>query len=230
MSAITKQLKFYFSDSNLSYDKFLSTEIQNSSDGWVSLPTILSFNRMKQLGADLPTTLESLEQSDFFDVDAENQKIRRKVPYIPGMGGNNTEKTLHIRGFPTTVTLSDLEEFFNGAKLETGCIRMRRDVKNKEFIGKVFVEFQSVSDAQQVLDSGLSYQETPLEIEFKQEWLSRHAKKTNSSSEASAAELRESITVEHVVKLSGLKNAVSYQGVKVIVYILYPSLSPIVIF
>ena len=215
MSAITKQLKFYFSDSNLSYDKFLSSEIQNSTEGWVSLPTILSFNRMKQLEADLPTTLAALEGSEFFDVDCENQKIRRKIPYIPGIAGNSVGKTLHIKGFPTTMELKDFEDYFSNANVETGCIRMRRDIKTKEFIGKVFVEFESSEEAKKVCDSGLTYQDVPLEIEFKREWLARHGKKTENGRGMEKDELREVLTGDHVVKLSGIRD-MSYQGVKVV--------------
>ena len=50
--SIGKQVEFYFSDSNLPRDKFLSQRIRESQDGWIDLALIASFNRIKRLGVD----------------------------------------------------------------------------------------------------------------------------------------------------------------------------------
>jgi hypothetical protein len=49
---VLKQLEFYFSDSNFPADKFLRGEAEKSEDGLsVPIETILSFKKMKNLGA-----------------------------------------------------------------------------------------------------------------------------------------------------------------------------------
>ena len=43
---IIKQIEYYFSDVNMSKDKFMQEEIQRDS-GWVNLDVLTKFNRLK---------------------------------------------------------------------------------------------------------------------------------------------------------------------------------------
>jgi hypothetical protein len=47
--ALAKLLSFYFSDANLRRDKFLIAEQAKTTEGWVPIRVLLTFNRIKQV-------------------------------------------------------------------------------------------------------------------------------------------------------------------------------------
>ncbi|ORZ17611.1 hypothetical protein BCR42DRAFT_412111 [Absidia repens] len=77
---IRKQVEFYFSDSNLPFDKFLWT-LTKKNDGWVPIKTLADFKKMKMITEDFDTVVAALkaEPSELLEVN-EEQKIRRKTP------------------------------------------------------------------------------------------------------------------------------------------------------
>jgi len=79
---IIKQIEYYFSDVNMSKDKFMQEEIQRDS-GWVRLDVLTKFNRLKILTTDFKVILEALKQStaNLLEIDEENNKIRRAKPF-----------------------------------------------------------------------------------------------------------------------------------------------------
>ena len=68
-------MDFYFSDKNLKKDKFLSSQIALSIDGFVPIQTIVDFNRMKSLKA----TVEDIKSLTFYNSQVEGDLIRKKV-------------------------------------------------------------------------------------------------------------------------------------------------------
>ncbi|EGV61135.1 hypothetical protein CANTEDRAFT_116460 [Yamadazyma tenuis ATCC 10573] len=156
---VTKQVEFYFSDSNLQTDRFL-WKIYEANDGWVELKTILTFGRMRQYRPE-DKVVEALKKSDKLVLSANNESIRRKDPLKEFNELKNSRKrnTVHIEGFPKTATQEDLEDFFNtkvaGNLPEEKVISSIRRIKNKstkEFFGVVDVEFKSTKDAEFVLN------------------------------------------------------------------------------
>ena len=53
---IVRQIEHYFGDYNLPRDKFLKETIQ-SDDGWVSMETMMKFQRLASLSTDIKVTL-----------------------------------------------------------------------------------------------------------------------------------------------------------------------------
>lgn len=121
---IRKQVNFYFSDSNLPYDKFLWTLRANTPEGckfWfvydltrkmtcqlnsivraclgIPLETIASFKKMKMITEDFDTIVKALKEveSDIYQVDEEGKNIRRKSEVVQQ---NHVERSIYVKGLP----------------------------------------------------------------------------------------------------------------------------------
>uniref|UniRef100_A0A671P3V6 Lupus La protein-like n=1 Tax=Sinocyclocheilus anshuiensis TaxID=1608454 RepID=A0A671P3V6_9TELE len=75
---VAEQIEYYFGDHNLPRDKFLKEQLQ-LDDGWVTLETMLKFNRLKSLTSDPAVIVESLQKSKtgLLEISEDKTKIRR---------------------------------------------------------------------------------------------------------------------------------------------------------
>ncbi|KAG0164380.1 hypothetical protein DFQ28_010517 [Apophysomyces sp. BC1034] len=176
---IVKQVEFYFSDSNLPFDKYLWNLTQQNKDGFVPISTIASFKKMRMISTDLNLIIEAIKSSDLLEVDEANEKLRRKTPVEEQ---NITGRSIYAKEFPkvdeeTTdhqeagekiLQLQDkIVEFFeqHGKVLS---IRMRKtDDRPSKFKGSVFVEFADAETAEKVAAMSLEYEGTPLTMQTK---------------------------------------------------------------
>merc|ERR1719338_81966 len=75
---IVQQFEFYFSDANITKDKFLLKHVKRNKEGFVSLKLISSFKRVKHLTKDWRQVLDSLEKkSKRLEVNDLKTKVRR---------------------------------------------------------------------------------------------------------------------------------------------------------
>lgn len=78
---IVTQVEFYFSDSNVSKDKFLLKHIRRNKEGYVSLKLVSSFKKIKQLTKDWRVVAHSLTKaSTKIQLNDQGSKIRRIDP------------------------------------------------------------------------------------------------------------------------------------------------------
>lgn len=176
---IIRQVEYYFSDVNLSKDKFMQEEIQKD-EGWMSLETLVKFNRLKQLSSDYAVIISALKKStnDLLEIDEENNRVRRSKP----LPENPTEfettlklNTVYAKGFPESLTLDDLISYFEqyGKVLQ---VHMRRVPLSKAFKGSVFVTFSTKEETDKFMElPEVKYEETTLERETQEAYLTRKA-------------------------------------------------------
>lgn len=150
---ILKQVEFYFSDQNLPTDKFLYTTAQ-SNDGWVPISTIACFSRMRRFQP-FTAIVDALKTSpELLEVSEDNELVRRKIPLVapePQQVANAFQRSIYAKGFgeEQDTTQFDIEAFFETfGKIKL--VRLRR-TDDKKFKGSVFVEFESLDDAQAFL-------------------------------------------------------------------------------
>jgi len=143
---IIKQVEYYFSDVNMSKDKFMQEEIQKDS-GWVTLEVLTKFNRLKCLSTDYKVIVDALKKSvsQLLEIDEENSKVRRAKPLPENLSEFETslkQNTVYVKGFPGNISLDELYAFFepHGKVLQ---IFMRRFPTTKQFKGSVFVTFET---------------------------------------------------------------------------------------
>lgn len=151
---VLKQVEFYFSDSNLPKDKFLWRTVQSNQEGWVSVSTIASFNRMKKYRP-LSAVVDALKKSDFLVVSENGEMIKRKNPILPPSDSDKQsrfQRSIYAKGFgeETPTTQEDLETFFQQFG-KVNEVRLRRD-DSKKFKESVFVEFAESEEAKKFLE------------------------------------------------------------------------------
>lgn len=176
---IKRQLEYYFGDHNLMRDKFLKEKIKED-DGWVTLETMLNFNRLKQLTEDHKLICLSLKESSLMEVNDACDKVRRKTDRP--LPEDNKEwkdavaaRTVYAKAFPADSNLDDLMEFFE-AYGNIDNLQMRREFHKKTvFKGSVFVTFQKKEDADKfVNESETKYKDQVLESKlFKEDYFKK---------------------------------------------------------
>lgn len=156
-----KQVEFYFSEFNFPYDRFLRTTAEKN-DGWVPISTIATFNRMKKFRP-IENVVEILRQSKILQVSEDGENVKRMVPLDLSKGKEarieREKRTLVIMEVPFNperLTISQLQEnvenFFHKLNDNIVQIRLKRDNK-KKFHGKVFIEFKTMEDAEEFLNT-----------------------------------------------------------------------------
>lgn len=75
---LPSQVEFYFSDSNLRFDKFLFGLV-GKENKWVPLKMVASFKRMQRF-KDFATIQTALEASELLELNLQKTMIKRKVP------------------------------------------------------------------------------------------------------------------------------------------------------
>ncbi|GJJ12621.1 hypothetical protein Clacol_006864 [Clathrus columnatus] len=151
---VLKQVEFYFTDSNLPFDKFLWTLHSANPEHWVPLATIVSFKRMRQFQSKgLPWIADLLrEQSNLVEIDSSGAKIRRRGEVK--RPADQLDRNVYAKGFgDETPTLQDeLDQFFSQWG-KVNAVRMRRVDHTKKFKGSVFCEFSSVDSVKKFLEA-----------------------------------------------------------------------------
>ncbi|TSK42105.1 Lupus La protein [Bagarius yarrelli] len=144
---VAEQVEYYFGDHNLPRDKFLKEQIQ-LDDGWVTLETMLKFNRLKNLTSDSAVIVESLKKSKtgLLEISEDQTKIRRNpskpLPeYTDEYKDALKHKSIYMKGFPLDTTLDDIKDWLSD-KGHVENIQMRKGPQ-KTFKGSIFAVLES---------------------------------------------------------------------------------------
>jgi len=87
-AAMRKQIEYYFSDENLSNDKFFHDKISEDKDGWLDMALIQSCNKIKSFGVSNEVLLDSIKESALESKnDASGCFVRRTVP-LPALSAS----------------------------------------------------------------------------------------------------------------------------------------------
>jgi lupus La protein len=233
---IIRQVEYYFSDINLSKDKFLQEEIQKDA-GWVPLNILTTFKRLKDLSSDSQVIIDSLKKStsNLLEIDEENKKVRRTKALPDDLAEfemTSKKNTVYVKGFPESLNLDELYSFFEkfGKVLN---IYMRRIPSTKTFKGSVFVTFET---NEQVTDfmakEEVKYEDVVLNRETQEAYFvrkgpefekKRNAKKDKEQEkeekkkqllEAEEAFLKEQKVPNAVLHLKGFNSEASRESIK----------------
>ncbi|KAI7884597.1 La-domain-containing protein [Lichtheimia hyalospora FSU 10163] len=183
---ILKQVEFYFSDSNLPFDKFLWTLKEKNSEGWVPLATIASFKKMKMITEDLPTVVAAIrdQPSELVELDESGENIRRKTPVVQQ---ESISRSIYAKGFPLVdenaenpkEALLQLQDKIDELFSEHGkvlAVRLRKtDGKPSKFKGSVFIEFSTPEEAENAVTKSLQYDGNDLLLKTKKAYVDEKA-------------------------------------------------------
>lgn len=187
---IRRQVEYYFNDFNLMRDQFLKNEIKLSKEagnnGFISIDTMLKFNRLAQLSTDKAKILASLADSKLVELNEEKTSVRRnperKLPVDDELYRANLKaRTCYCDGFPRDkedeieekgepATLDEIFEFVEGMELSAETVAMRKlkgkktedgevDPNAGKFTGSCFITFVTVNDCKTFLESEKKFRE-----------------------------------------------------------------------
>lgn len=154
LTAIRKQVEFYFSDSNLPRDRFLLAKTEEDPLGFVPLSTLLTFNRLKKMGvASVEMLSAALKSSTLLVLDDTKTKVRRSNP-LPKESMFPT-RAVHLKGWVPGGPEPDLDHLHklfspSGTVLSIKIRRWKDDAGAKHFRGSIFVEMDSPEAAERV--------------------------------------------------------------------------------
>ncbi|KAL1928853.1 hypothetical protein VTP01DRAFT_2639 [Rhizomucor pusillus] len=183
---VKKQIEFYFSDSNLPYDKYLWNESRKDPQGWVSLEKIAGFKKMQWYTKDYNTVVEALKEqpSDLIEIDEEGKRVRRKTKVVEK---KSVPCSIYAKGFPLVdegaedpVTAmfelqDEIEELFNQYG-KVVCVRLRKhDEKPYKLKDSAYIEFETPEQAQEVAKKSIKYKDTELLLKTKKQYLDEKA-------------------------------------------------------
>ena len=157
---VIRQIEYYFGDYNLTRDKFLKDTIK-ADEGWVSMETMLKFQRLSQICNDAKVILASIKKSTsgLMEVDEENSKIRRcpakALPENEEVVKAQAKMTVYVKGFEKEKTsLDDLLDFFSKYENVINVFKrtwMDKKSKDRFFKGSVFVTFKDRESAEKFM-------------------------------------------------------------------------------
>lgn len=97
---IVTQVEFYFSDANITKDKFLLKHVKRNKEGFVSLKLISSFKRVKNLTKDWRQVAEAIERkSARLEVNDLKTKVRR-LDVLPEYDETTPSRTVVALNLP----------------------------------------------------------------------------------------------------------------------------------
>jgi len=110
---ITQQVEFYFSDANITKDKFLLKHVKRNKEGFVSLKLISSFKRVKHLTKDWRQVAFAIKKcSKRLEVNDLETKVRR-LEELPPYDETTPSRTVVVLNLPMDrPTIEGVAEIF----------------------------------------------------------------------------------------------------------------------
>merc|ERR1719435_899792 len=110
---ITQQVEFYFSDANITKDKFLLKHVKRNKEGFVSLKLISSFKRVKHLTKDWRQVAFAIKKcSKRLEVNDLETKVRR-LEELPPYDETTPSRTIVVLNLPMDrPTIEGVAEIF----------------------------------------------------------------------------------------------------------------------
>ncbi|XP_058824613.1 la-related protein 7 [Topomyia yanbarensis] len=145
-NAIRSQMEFYFSDANLSKDRYLGQCIKN--DPFVALSEFLKFNRIKKLTDSVEDIVIALKNSELLQLSEDRSKVRRITEHTERP--NCEECTIYVECLPPKADHDWVRNVFSayGKVAYVSLPKFKYSKKIKEF---GFIEFEKESSVQKAL-------------------------------------------------------------------------------
>lgn len=126
---IATQVEFYFSDANITKDKFLLKHVKRNKEGFVSLKLISSFKRVKHLTKDWRQVAAAIERkSERLEVNDLKTKVRR-LDALPEYDETTPSRTVVALNLPLErPTIEGVAEIFSACG---DIVLIRQETKEK---------------------------------------------------------------------------------------------------
>ncbi|CAF0710768.1 unnamed protein product [Brachionus calyciflorus] len=149
---LLEQLEFYFSDSNLTKDRFLKKEIENSNEGFINLEIFLHFNKIRMLGLNLKDIRKSVKKSELLELNEDETMVRRITPFVELRQKDIDKKTIYVENIPSKITYEDLKEHFQQYG-KISYISLPKFQSTNQLKGFAFIEYDQKDDSKKAVEN-----------------------------------------------------------------------------
>jgi La-related protein 7 len=119
---IVKQVEFYFSDTNLPTDNYLMKYVKRDPQGFVPIPVVASFRKIKNLVKNHGVVAAALRNSPLLVVSEDGKKVRRVHP-LPEVDLEEVQaRTVVAENLPADHSIETIEQLFG----KVGNVKMVR--------------------------------------------------------------------------------------------------------
>ncbi|CAB3223894.1 unnamed protein product [Arctia plantaginis] len=144
---ILKQMEFYFSDANLSKDRFLGDLVKK--DPYVPIELFLKFNKIRSLTQDIVDIAKAMKNSTLLELSDDRLKVKRKTPILPY---DADSRTVYVESIPVTASREWLERVFSDYG-QVAYISLPKFKNSQKIKGFAFIEFNKPEDAQKCINT-----------------------------------------------------------------------------
>ncbi|KAG6549214.1 hypothetical protein Mapa_009200 [Marchantia paleacea] len=162
---IVKQVEFYFSDQNLPTDNYLMKFVKKDPEGFVPIPVVASFRKIKNLVKNHGIVAAALRNSTLLVVSEDGKKVRRAQP-LPDVDLEEVQsRTVVAENLPEDHSIESVEQLFgsvgnvkmvricqpeaaNGASQTAAKFKSDMVVSNKLH---ALIEFETVEQAEKAV-------------------------------------------------------------------------------
>ncbi|KAG2454540.1 hypothetical protein HYH02_000385 [Chlamydomonas schloesseri] len=128
LSALVKQVEFYFSDANLPTDKKLLKQIRKDPDGFVPVKLFANFRKVRALSKDVAIITEALRNAKLLQLSEDGKRVKRLVPVPDYDIGDIQRRTIVVENLPavsspTIESVTDMFRMYGRVKLVRICSR-----------------------------------------------------------------------------------------------------------
>lgn len=109
---VVKQVEFYFSDSNLPTDKYLMKFVKKDPEGFVPIPVVASFKKVKSIVSNHSLVAAALRTSSQLVVSEDGKKVRRLHPLADTDIEEVQSRTVVAENLPNDYSVQNLEKLF----------------------------------------------------------------------------------------------------------------------
>ncbi|XP_062527560.1 la-related protein 7 isoform X3 [Bombyx mori] len=144
---ILKQMEFYFSDANLTKDRYLGELVKN--DPYVALEVFLKFNKIRSMTQDIVDIAKAMKHSTMLELSEDKLKVKRKTSVI---SYDADARTVYVESIPVTASRDWLERVFSdfGTVVYISLPKFKNTQKIK---GYGFIEFNTTEEAQKCINT-----------------------------------------------------------------------------
>ncbi|XP_066583937.1 la-related protein 7 isoform X2 [Prorops nasuta] len=147
-AAILKQMEFYFSDANLSKDRFLSNLVKDDPN--IDIEVFTRFNKIRELTTSTSRIAKALQASNMLSLSADGTKVCRITPIK--QKENVDECTVYVQGLPPDADHEWISSIFS-CYGSIAYISIPKYKSNKKIKGFAFIEFDVPQSAMQCIEA-----------------------------------------------------------------------------
>ncbi|XP_026733261.1 la-related protein 7-like isoform X1 [Trichoplusia ni] len=144
---ILKQMEFYFSDANLTKDRFLADLVKRNP--YVPLDMFLKFNKIRTLTQDVTDIAKAMKNSKLLELTEDKLKIKRKTAVAPY---DADSRTVYVESIPVTASREWLQRVFSDYG-HVAYISLPKFKNSQKIKGFAFIEFDKPEDAQKCINT-----------------------------------------------------------------------------